>query len=298
MVIFMKQPLSLFRNFLPVFLTLCILFTGCAQQENSSEISVLSDEPDVSEALSSPDSQASDIPTLASQVPPSNTDSSSSPPENPSQTESDPAAQADAFFDDAVFIGDSVSLKLKYYCMQQRKTGQSTLGQAQFLVSGSMGSANALRPVSPESIHPSYQGKKMALEDSVAQMKANKVFLMLGMNDIGLYGIDASMQNLDTLIQRILSKSPSASIFLQSVTPMLKGSERETLNNAVIQEYNAQLQAYCQEKEFTYLDIASKMQDGDGFLIPAYCSDPEAMGIHFTDLACSIWVDTLESIAS
>ena len=289
----MRPFFSFLRNFLLLFLVMCFLLSGCAQKGQPQADSSLLDEPSDSHSTPSEtsiDPIVSDIPALAPSVSSSSENSRNSLSENPPSSGS--------FFDDAVFIGDSVSLKLKYYCMQQQKKGQTCLGQAQFLVSGNMGSGNALQPVSSDSIHPSYQGKKALLEDSIAQMGASKVFIMLGMNDIGLYGMETSLQNLDSLIGRILQKSPSASIFLQSVTPMLKGSERKSLNNTVIQEYNTRLQAYCQEKGYTYLDIASKVRDQDGFLIPEYCSDPEAMGIHFTDLACSVWVDCLNDIAA
>ena len=81
----------------------------------------------------------------------------------------------DSYFDDAVFIGDSVSLKLNLYVTKNRQSNPTLLGKAQFLTAGSMGSGNALQPVSDDSIHPLYNGEKMSLADSVAASGAKKV---------------------------------------------------------------------------------------------------------------------------
>lgn len=197
------------------------------------------------------------------------------------------------WFDDAVFIGDSVSLKLKNYVTKQRQSAPDFFGQAQFLTSGSLGSANALWEISDQSVHPSYQGTKMLLEEAVPLTGAKKVYLMLGMNDVGLYGVDDSVSNLDTLIQRIQAQAPDTSIYIQSATPICEGAEKKSLNNAALEEYNRKLSLLCEEKGYAFVDVASVMRDEHGFLVYDYCSDPEGMGIHFTDKACDIWMEYL-----
>ena len=39
------------------------------------------------------------------------------------------------------------------------------------------------------------------------------------------------------------------------------------------------------------------MRDENGYLYDAYCSDPEDMGMHFTDEGCVAWIDYLETHA-
>ena len=204
-------------------------------------------------------------------------------------------AVSDSYFDDAVFIGDSVSLKLKLYALAQRQSSAGFLGKAQFLTSGSLGSGNALWAVSNQSVHPSYNGTKMLLEDAVAACGAKKAYIMLGMNDIGLYGVDKAIQNLDTLLGRIREKTPDVRFYLQSVTPMVTSRQLSDLNNESIGRYNAALSAYCEAKGYYFLNVASVMRDDDGGLIPAYCSDSSGMGIHFTDAGCKTWVDYLRT---
>lgn len=197
-----------------------------------------------------------------------------------------------SFFDDAVFVGDSVSLGLNYYVSDQRNYGEC-LGQAKFLTSGSLGSGHAVAAVSSESLHPTYRGEKRRIEDSIAVMQAKKVFIMLGMNDIALYGIDKSLENYKELVDCIIEKNPGIQIYAQSCTPMAQGCERSMLNNRSIKKYNTALQTLCTQNGWNYVDVHSVVTDADGFLRSDYCSDPSSMGIHFTPTGCAAWVNYL-----
>ncbi len=198
-----------------------------------------------------------------------------------------------SYLDDAVFIGDSVSLKLKNYVTAKRKTSVGFFGKAQFLTAGSMGSGNALKPLSASSIHPSYNGKKALLEDNVAAMGAKKIYIMLGINDIAPYGTDDAVKNMAKLIAKIQAKSPDAKIFVQSSTPMIKKMQMTSLNNPNLADYDYKLSVMCKEKGYSFVDVASVMRDKEGNLPLEYCSDPDVLGMHFTDKACEIWIDYL-----
>ncbi|MBM6926506.1 GDSL-type esterase/lipase family protein [Pseudoflavonifractor phocaeensis] len=202
-----------------------------------------------------------------------------------------------SWFDDAVFVGDSISLKLTGYVSKMRQSDPSFLGKAQFLTAGSLGSGNALWDVSSESVHPLYQGTKMRLEDSIAACGAKKLYILLGMNDVGMYGIDGSVANMETLLKLILEKTPDLQIFVQSATPIHKGNELKVLNNANLVIYNQGLQEMCQRNGWHYVDVASVLRDADGYLPDAYCSDASGMGMHFTDQACQVWIDYLRQDA-
>ena len=196
-----------------------------------------------------------------------------------------------SYFDDAVFIGDSVSMKLSYY-----EAATNKLGKAQFLVAGSLGSGNALWPVSEESVHPAYNGVKMRLEDSVPLTGAKKLYIMLGMNDLALYGPQGAVDNLVTLLDLILAKTPGIEIFIQSMTPVAKNSTIVStggLNNDKVRAYNALLLETALERGWNFVDVASIMFDSQGHLKEKYCSDLGAMGVHFTNAGCEAWVQYL-----
>lgn len=197
------------------------------------------------------------------------------------------------YFDNVAFVGDSVSLKLSYYAAS---TG--SLGKAQFFTAGSLGANNALWKVSDESVHPSYRGQKSLIEECIALSGADTVYIMLGMNDIGLYGIEDTVKSYETLVTRILKESPDVKIVIQSMTPMTSTSTilGSTLNNESIKEYNQKLSSLCADKGWAFVDVASVMYDAQGVnLNRSYCSDPDGLGVHFTEAGCEAWVEYLST---
>lgn len=194
-----------------------------------------------------------------------------------------------SYFDDAVFVGDSVSMSLQLYCAARK-----ALGKASFLCAGSLSPLNAHWPVSDESVHPIYKGKKLTVEDAVAATGARKVYIMLGVNSLAL-GFDNCVSDMVSLINKILEKSPEATIIIQSVTPMTKDSpiKKSTLNNDVIRRYNAKLLELANDNGWYYVNVSEAVKDSEGNLKKKYCSDPDSMGIHFTFEADKAWVDYL-----
>lgn len=191
------------------------------------------------------------------------------------------------FFNDAVFIGDSVTEKLKYYNM-----ANGSFGEAVFLSSSSLSAGNALWDLySPDAYHPTYQGSKVYIYDGVALSGKKKVFIMLGVNELGWVTAEECVGSMLKVTDAILEKSPDVMFYMQSVTPLLY--ERGHLTTEIINEYNARLSEVCREKGWYFIDVASVFRDETGHLIEEYCSDSNGMGIHFNDDACKIWVDYL-----
>ena len=195
-----------------------------------------------------------------------------------------------AWFDDAVFVGDSVTLKLSYYA------DNGSLGNATFLCAGSLGYNNAQMGLYEEgNVHPVLYGEKVTVVGGLSQLQPKKIFVMLGMNDIGLYGVDGAIEGMKTLTSQISQSCPDAMIYIQSVTPMLENMQLTDLNNRTIAEFDSKVQPICQQRGYIYLDIASAVEDGSGALIYDYCGDPTAMGLHFSDAGCDAWVSYLKS---
>ena len=198
------------------------------------------------------------------------------------------------WFDNAVLVGDSVTLKLSYYCADHPEA----LGKAEFFCAGSLGYTNALWTLDdPNAVHPYYQGEVHLTEECSSLTGKPNVFIMLGMNDIGLYGTSGAMDSCKQLVQRILQKTPSAKIYIQSVTPMIADKQQDNFNNNLVKEFNGMLKTYCEQSGYKYLDVFSALADQDGNLPLDYCSDPDNMGLHFNDTSCQIWVEYLKNNA-
>lgn len=138
----------------------------------------------------------------------------------------------------------------------------------------------------------------MYLADAIEAMGAKKVFIMLGMNDIAVYGNDGAVKNMETVLAQIKEKNPDTTIYVQSMTPIVGTAQTGSLTNENLNIYNTGLQAMCEQNGYIYLDVASVMKDDEGNLKREYCSDPDNMGVHFTDEGYKVWIDYLRTHVS
>lgn len=196
-----------------------------------------------------------------------------------------------SWFDDAVFIGDSMLNKLGLY-----NDVYMTFGNAKFVCAPSLSYGNAQWDLyDANAVHPTYNGSVILAEDIINQTGASKAIIGLGMNDIGNYGIDGAIENASSFIDRLLTKSPNAEIYILSVTPMINSAQYDRLNNEAIREFNQKLKDLVEGKGLKFLDTYSIFEDAGGNLPLWLCSDPDDLGIHFTDEACWIWEYYLKS---
>ncbi len=191
-----------------------------------------------------------------------------------------------SFFDDAVFVGDSISLRLSYYATD--KENGFPLGNAKFLVRGSYGVSNEVTG----DFKMTYQGEEMKLTDALEKIGAKKVFIMLGMNDIGLYGIDKTIENWGKLLESVRQKNPDVKIYIQSMTPVWTGGEKGGLKNPNVNAYNEKLEAFAISNGCKYIDVASYMRDSTGGLATRFCSDSF---VHMTDEGAIVWIKVLKA---
>lgn len=197
-----------------------------------------------------------------------------------------------AFFDDAIFIGDSVSYKLQLFNMSEINKGNYPLGKATFFTAGSFSWTNSLWDINDKNaVHPMLNGKKMGIADAIKNSNAKKAYIMLGMNDIAGYGIDKAVQNATKVLDQIDEKNPDVTIYIESVTPIIKGKEHGRFTNENIHKFNQRMKEICEQRGYIFLDLNTVM--GGDYLIPQYCGDPDSMGIHFTNSACKVWIDYL-----
>lgn len=202
------------------------------------------------------------------------------------------SAPVDAsWFDDAAFVGDSVSVTLANY-----NSSYGTLGKAKFFCSVSLSQTNALSYQAGNERLPEYpagSGQHPRIEDGIAASGAKKVYLMLGMNCIAS-GVDRVSQDLVILVSKIQEKSPGIAVLIESVTPMTADSPRAdgSLNNFTIQEFNEKMKAICQEKQWYYVNVAEAVTGDQGALKAEYSGD-KAMGIHFNYDGAAAWANYL-----
>ena len=207
------------------------------------------------------------------------------PQTQPSEQPNTDSGDVMHFFDDAAFVGDSVSLKLQRY---QASTG--VFGNATFLTAGSYSVFHAVN----DSMFISYRGQQMTPEDALAACGAKKVFILLGMNDIGRsdVGIDKTIANWGVFVQRIREKNPDITIYIQSGTPIHSSRDSGLLSNVNMDKYNEKLKAFAAQNGCQFIDIATAMKDANGDLKNEYCSDQY---VHLSDAGCVAWISVLRN---
>lgn len=204
----------------------------------------------------------------------------------PEETESLPCplpeteAVEDTYFDGAVFLGDSRTeglslysgLKTGYFYTAVGATVESVFSKKNFETEG---------------------GEKVPLLDAVAEQDCDKIYIMLGINELGWSKVKTFHDQYAKLVDRVREDHPEAKIVLQSIPPVSAKQEAKKtyVNNARIAEYNGVIQALAEEKECYFLDVAACLTGGDG-LLP---KDLNFDGIHLNPAGCKVWLNYLRT---
>ena len=106
--------------------------------------------------------------------------------------------------------------------------------------------------------------------DEIAGLRAAKVFVLLGINDIGNgIPLDESMRNYREIVRRIRLASPETQIYVQSVFPvdhekLADNARCRRRTSGAIREFNTELMKLAQEEGCEFLDTYSVFDTGNG----------------------------------
>lgn len=203
-------------------------------------------------------------------------------------------AEIEGFYDDSVFVGDSLMLGFRNYAMKRKD--DTLLSRIKFLAAGSLSVHNSFWDVeNKDSVHPLYQGKKRYIWDSISLMKGKRVFIMLGVNDINVYGLEKTRDKYEELVGKIEESNPDAEVHIMSMTYVLHGKEKGNLENDTIREFNAMLEELAEENGWGYVALADSLADENGDLAEKFCSDGF---VHQNAAAYDVWVSVLKDYAA
>lgn len=185
----------------------------------------------------------------------------------------------DTYFSDAAFLGDSRTEGFKLY--SGLKEG------SYFYAVGATVDTVFSRPTWKTA------NGKVALLDAMAETTPSKIYVMLGVNELGWTRIDLFRTHYAKVVERIRSDHPDAEIVLQSILPVSaeQDAKKTYVNNRRINEYNQAIQALAEEQKCHYLNVAEAVTDADGCL-PA---DLSFDGVHLNRAGCGIWLDYLKT---
>ncbi len=196
----------------------------------------------------------------------------------------------DSWFDDCVFVGDSLTVGLEMF-----NDSANVFGDAKFICSVGLNYGNAQWDLyDPNNVHPIYDGSVVLAEDAGVVTGAKKAIVAMGINDIAVWNPQRGVENARGFIEKMKAKSPDMKIYLQTVNPMVSYAQKSNLSNDLINEFNAGLRDLAEEEGCGFINSHDIFVADDGSLPEEMCSDPGNLGIHLTSEACRIWADYIK----
>lgn len=164
------------------------------------------------------------------------------------------------YFDDALFIGDSRTVGLFEY---------ADMGDADVFADAGM----SIYKIHKASFPMGDRGK-MSLEEVLTQKQYGKIYLMLGINELG-YDQGQTVRKYGELASYIHSLQPDARMVLEANMHVSEAkSSRDSLyNNGNINAFNEQVRLLAEQEEWDYLDVNERFDDENGNLDSQYTAD-------------------------
>lgn len=165
--------------------------------------------------------------------------------------------------EDALFIGDSRTVGLMEY---------AGITGADFFCNVGMSVYNInKKPVSVPNVG------KVSFTELISNKKYGKIYIMLGVNEVG-YETKTTLSKYSELISLIRQSQPNAAVFIEANLHVAKSRSEsdKTVNNAAIDNLNAELKKLADGKNVFYLDANTVFDDGAGNL----AADKTADGTH------------------
>lgn len=179
-----------------------------------------------------------------------------------------------SYFDDALFIGDSRTVGLHEY---------GDLGGAEVVADSGM---NVYKIFEKE--FDTVSGEKKLLETVLSERQFGKVYLMLGINELG-YDFDRTVAKYAELVGRIREMQPDAKIFLEANLHITgkKSASSPVYTNENINRFNAAAAQMADNRTVFYLDVNELFDDENGDLAETYTMDnAHVLGKYYSD-----WVE-------
>ena len=181
----------------------------------------------------------------------------------------------DTYFDDVVFLGDSRTEG--FYLYSGLKTGK-------FLYAVGATVESVFSKKAWDSGHG-----KIPLLDALAETEYEKVYLMLGINELGWSKAENYRDQYTKLIDRVREDHPEAVVVLQSILPVSakQDAKGSYVNNKKVIAYNEIIADLASEKGCVFLDSAEAVAGPDGCLPAEWTFD----GVHLNPAGCRILLD-------
>lgn len=253
--------------------------TGQVSSAATSEAPLSSSSPPASSGSTTPFSGESSASASSSEAVPAST-----LPVPPNGALLEQPRVTSSYFDDAVFIGDSLTVGIKHYDVMSNTTVFAATG---------IGLENIFTKQAIK------QGDQtLTILDALSAHPAKKVYIMLGANSL-MSNFDHLIEQYGRLVDEVVNRTGKDTvIYVQSVLPINEPLFHvkyapNTTTNADIDRFNEMLCAMAEQKGVYYLDVASVFKDENNAMPESDTPD----GMHIISSQYVIWFDYLKTHA-
>ena len=185
----------------------------------------------------------------------------------------------DSYFNDAVFLGDSRTLGISDY---------AGLDEADFYCDSGM---MLFKLLAPEGVTYQKTGNKEDLTQVLQQKQYGKVYIMLGMNELGYGNTEMYLEQYRKVVDQIREWQPDAIIYIMANLHVSrsKNNPETEFNNININDKNAASASLANGIDIFYLDANPLFTDEEGFLNADWTFD----GVHLYAQHYDVWREFL-----
>lgn len=183
-----------------------------------------------------------------------------------------------SYFDDAAFLGDSRTLGISDY---------AGLEKADFYCDSGMMIFKLLE----EEVTYQKTGEKVDLNQILQEKKYGKIYIMLGMNELGYGNTEMYLEQYRKVVEQIREWQPQAIIYIMANLHVSreKNNMETEFNNVNINDKNAASAQLANGTDIFYLDANPLFTDEDGFLNAELTFD----GVHLYAQHYDVWREFL-----
>ncbi len=190
----------------------------------------------------------------------------------------------DDYFSDAVFIGDSrTDAMFLYGDLEEIATFYASTGLTIHTLFES------------DIVEVPGQKKKVTIEEALQQNSFGKIYLMVGINEMGRGTVESFIEKYEEVVTRLRELQPDAIIYIQGIMKVTakRSGQGDYIHNEGIELRNTELEKLADNRQVFYLDVNPLICDENGGMIEEYTFD----GVHLKARYIQIWKDYLKEHA-
>lgn len=186
----------------------------------------------------------------------------------------------ESYFDNALFIGDSLTLALSYYPVIEDGVAfcaYKSITPMQFVNNTKVTLDN---------------DTEVAIWDEICKKNPEKIYILLGTNALASGSNSSFLLYYERLIEKIKEQFPDTIIYIEGIPPVTSevSMNRITLTNGRIRKNNVAIAKMAKEQGCYYIDLYHALADENNCLPEEIAQED---GIHMNEEGCRAWIDYL-----